>query len=94
MLFVVICSIGILFVLLALPSALRRKRRTIIPYRRQSWPDAGNFKQPEKNDPPLPMPVVPKDQNEYEEMAFYWSQNPEKYPYPTPPPRSDEVYDY
>jgi hypothetical protein len=93
MLFVVICSVGILFVLVALPSAFRRKRPMIVRYRRHASPDREDFKQPEKDALPLPMPVVPKDQNEYEEMAFYWSQNPEKYPYPTPPLRSEQDSD-
>jgi hypothetical protein len=85
MLFVVICSVGILFVLLALPSAFRRKRPVTVRSRPHASSSQEDFKQPEKDEPPLPMPVIPKDQNEYEEMAYYWSQNPEKYPYPTTP---------
>lgn len=82
MAFEIICFAGFLFVVVALPFALRKPRA---PYRRPPCVVAPEMCRPERNEPPLPMPLVPQNQTEYNQMAFYWSQNPEKYPYPVPP---------
>jgi len=90
MLFVVICSVGILFVLLALPLAFRRKRPLVVRDRLHASFNQEDFKQPERDEPPPPLPLIPNDEIEYEVMVYRWRANPDKYPYPMPPPHVDE----
>jgi hypothetical protein len=88
MFFVSICCSGILFVLLALPLALRRKRKNL--YRPHLLSHSEDIMQSAGAEPPLPLPLIPNDETEYEVMVYRWRVNPDKYPYPMPPPHTSE----